>query len=232
MRLAFVSLMTLAATAAVAQTPGPTPPPAPSSQAPAPAASAPPASTATAPAPTPAPSPAPSAAETPPAPPAPPPPPAPPTDPAAIAVLAVLQNVCIPAANGGDMGKLAKAGGFRKSGDSWSLRQKDFSLTIESQGSNPNQCHVDVIHTADIEAPGKPIIVALHNWAAVSNGWSLYRNDKSVQDGVEYTTRSWELAGDAKSESLVFTTRRHADGTPLRNGADESELIYAVTKPS
>ncbi|MFI4935493.1 MAG: hypothetical protein ACHP7N_12790, partial [Caulobacterales bacterium] len=156
---------------------------------------------------------------------------APPTDPAAIGVLSVLQSVCIPAVNGGNLAALAKAAGYRKSGDTWSMRQHDYTLTIESPGTNPTQCHVDVTHMVDQEAPGRPIIVALHDWAFVERGWSLYRNDKNVQAGTEYTTRSWEHDGDnGQTESVVFTTRRHPDGTPMQRGTDTSELIYGVAK--
>jgi len=229
MRLALASLAALTATFAAAQTPPPPAPPAappPASTtpaAPAPAAPAAPGPQAGAPAA------APAAEAPPPAPP--PPPPAPPTDPAAIAILSVLQNVCIPAANGGDLPKLAKAAGYRKTdNDEWLLRQHDFTLRIENPGSNPNQCHVDVTHPADLEAPGRPIIVALHEWATGPNGWSLYQNSKSVEGDAEYTVRSWQHEGDGKSESLVFTTHRHADGTPLQRDVDQSILIYAVTK--
>ena len=143
MRLALVSLiaLSLAPAAAAAQTPAAAPP-APN------AAPAAPASPRAAAAPA-----APPAAAAPAAPPtasAPPSPPAAPTDPTAVAVMSVLQNVCIPAANGGDLNKLAKAGGYRKSGDNWTLRQRDFTVTIEPPGStNPNQCHVDVTHPVD-----------------------------------------------------------------------------------
>ena len=234
MRLALVSLIVLAAGAgAYAQTAGsPTPPPAPASP-PAPAApSAAPSSapaTETAPAPPAANAPSPGAEA---APASPPPPPSPPTDPAAIAVLNVLQKVCIPAANGGDLAQLAKANGYRKSGDNWTYRQNNFSLSVAPAGSNPTQCHVDVLHPVDMESPGRTIVVALNDWAGIINGWSLYRNDKSVQAGQQFTTRSWQHSTDAKEESLVFTTKRKADGTPLRGGQDESELIYGVQKVS
>jgi len=242
MRLALVSLIALTAGAgAYAQTsnapPQPSAAPAPTA---APPAAAPPAATASSPA-TPAQSttPAPGAAApetSPPAaaptspPPPPPPPPAPPTDPAAIAVLNVVQKVCIPAANGGDLAQLAKAAGYRKSGDTWTVRQRDFSLVIDNPGSNPTQCHVEVTHPVDQESPGRPIIVALNDWAGIINGWSLYRNDKSVQGTEQFTTRSWQHTTDEKVESLVFTTRRKADGTPLHSGQDASELIYGVQK--
>ena len=145
-------------------------------------------------------------------------------------MLNVVQKVCIPAANGGDLAQLAKAAGYRKSSDTWTYRQRDFSLIIDNPGSNPTQCHVEVTHPVDQESPGRPIIVALNDWAGIINGWSLYRNDKSVQGSEQYTTRSWQHTTDEKVESLVFTTRRKADGTPLHSGQDASELIYGVQK--
>ena len=232
MRLALVSLMALAASAnAFAQT-ATAPPPAaaatPAPQAAPTTAPTPDATTSTPPAAT---TPAPSASEAPaPPPPAPAPPPDP-TDPTAIAVLDVLQKVCIPAANGGNLAQLAKADGMRKNNDlTFSLKQKDFTLTIQNPGSNPTQCHVVVTHPADLESPGRPIIVALNDWAGVKNGWSLYRNDKNVQEGVQFTTRSWQLDWNGTEQSLVFTTKRKPDGTPLHQNADESELIYGVMK--
>jgi hypothetical protein len=203
-------------------------PPAPAPPAPAPPAAAPPAPATPAPAPGPEATPAaPPAAE---APPAPPPPPAAPTDPAAIAVLSVLENVCIPAANGGDLAKLAKANGYRKSGDNYVYRQAGFQFTILAPGSNPTQCHVDLVHPVYPQAPAAPLTVALHNWAAVSHGWTLYRNDKNVDGGQEFTTRSWEHSADGKNEALVLTTIRKADGTPMRGNTDTSMMIYSVTK--
>jgi len=232
MRLALVSLMALAASAnAFAQT-ATAPPPAaaatPAPQAAPTTAPTPDATTSTPPAAT---TPAPSASEAAaPPPPAPAPPPDP-TDPTAIAVLDVLQKVCIPAANGGNLAQLAKADGMRKNNDlTFSLKQKDFTLTIQNPGSNPTQCHVVVTHPADLESPGRPIIVALNDWAGVKNGWSLYRNDKNVQSGVQFTTRSWQLDWNGTEQSLVFTTKRKPDGTPLHQNADESELIYGVMK--
>ena len=232
MRLALVSLMALAASAnAFAQT-ATAPPPAaaatPAPQAAPTTAPTPDATTSTPPAAT---TPAPSASEAAaPPPPAPAPPPDP-TDPTAIAVLDVLQKVCIPAANGGNLAQLAKADGMRKNNDlTFSLKQKDFTLTIQNPGSNPTQCHVVVTHPADLESPGRPIIVALNDWAGVKNGWSLYRNDKNVQSGVQFTTRSWQLDWNGTEQSLVCTTKRKPDGSPLHQNTDEAELIYGVMK--
>jgi hypothetical protein len=223
MRLALVSLLAFAALAplAAAQTP-PSPPETPAAPPPAAAPAAPEAAAPAAPA-----APAP---EAPAAPPAPPPPPAAPTDPAAIAALDVLQRVCIPAASGGDLAKLAKAAGYRKSGDNYVYHQASFQFTIEAPGANPTQCHVDMVHPVYPQAPAAPLTVALHNWAAVSNGWTLYRNDKNVDAGQEFTTRSWEHSADGKNEALVLTTVRKADGTPSRGNADTSMMIYSVTK--
>jgi hypothetical protein len=135
--------------------------------------------------------------------------------------------VCIPAANGGDLAKLTKTAGYHKVGDNYVYHQGAFQFTILSQGSNPTQCHVDIIHPAN---PQAPLVVALHNWAALSHGWSLYRNDKNVDSGQEFTTRSWEHSADGKNEALVFTTIRKADGSPAHGNADTSMMIYSVTK--
>jgi hypothetical protein len=234
MRLMLASLIAAVGVAplALAQTaPSPPPPTASPMAAPAtppppmaaPAASAsttPPA--ATPPAATPAPAPE--------APPAPPPPPAPPTDPAAISLLSTLDNVCIPALAGGDLSKLAKTGGFHKSGDNYVLRGRGFQFTLLAPGSNPDQCHIDIVHPIDPEAPAKPIVVALHDWAAVERGYSLYRNDKNVTAGQELTTRSWEHDDPGKHEALVITTYRHADGTPMQHSNDTSTVIYSSDK--
>jgi hypothetical protein len=222
LRHALICLIAAAglAPAALAQTaaPAPTPPP-----------SAPAAST-----PTPAPAPAPPAA-TPGAPgvavaEAPPPPPPPPTDPTAIGLISTLETVCIPAAAGGDLAKLAKAAGFHKSSENYVVKRQGYQFTILAPGSNPTQCHVDIVHPIDAEAPAKPIVIALHNWAAVSRGWTLYRNDKNVSGNTEYTTRSWEHDGDGTHEALVLTTLRHADDSPEQHGADTSEMIYNFSK--
>jgi hypothetical protein len=232
MRLPLVSLIAVAAAAnAYAQAPAsaPSAPPAPPSAASptqAPPGAAPAAPVGQAPAT------ASGAAAGAPAAPTPPAPPAPPTDPTAIELLSVLQNVCIPAANGGNFVQLAKTAGLRKQGDQgWALKTKDFTLLIANPGSNPDQCHVELTHPADLDSPGRPIIVALNDWATSNaNGWSLYRNDKSVQEGMQFTTRSWQLDWNGKEQSLVFTTKRKSDGTPLHPNVDESEMIYGVAK--
>jgi hypothetical protein len=230
MRLALASLIALSgvAPAAWAQTAAPAAAPATATSAPAAPAPAP---VAPAPAPTATPPATDASAAAPaPAPEAPPAPPAPPTDPVAIGVLSVLETVCMPLVDGGDINKLTKAAGFHKSGDNYVLKQKTYQLTVEAQGSNPSQCHVDIVHPVDPEAPAKPVVVALHNWAAVSRGWTLYRNDKNVMAGQEFTTRSWENDADGKHMGLVLTTIRKADGTPAGHGADTSEMIYSAVK--
>ncbi len=250
MRLALVSLFAIAgfATTAQAQMPAPAPDPA-AAQPPAvqptpvqpmaaPAASAPMDAAPVTAAPTPAPEP--SAAPPPPppapppvvaeAPPPPPPPPPAPTDPAAIAVMNVLENVCMPAVTGGNLEKIAKSAGYRKSGDNFVLKQPGFQFTVLAPGFNPTQCHVDLVHPIDPEAPAKPLVIALHNWAVLTHGWTLYRNDKNVSAGQEFTTRSWEHTADGKNEAIVITTMRKADGTPAQKNADTSTLLYSVTK--
>jgi hypothetical protein len=240
MRLAIVSLMALATGAnafaqAPAQDAASTPAAAPAAAATAPAttpsASAPATPSTEAPVTAPPGGTTPTAETPPPSPPPPPPPPPAPTDPTAIAVLDVLQKVCIQAATGGNFARIAKGYGLRKQGElNWVIKQKDFTLTVEDPGSNPTQCHVDLVHPADVDAPGRPIIIALNDWAAVERGWSLYRNDKNVQGTIQFTTRSWQLDWNGQEQSLVFTTMRKPDGTPAKGAQDTSQLIYGVLK--
>ncbi|MBV8594265.1 MAG: hypothetical protein JOZ27_08205 [Caulobacteraceae bacterium] len=164
------------------------------------------------------------------APEAPPAPPPAPTDPVAIRLISTLETVCIPSAAGGNLAQAAKAGGLRKSGDNYATHGPGFSISVQPAGLNPGQCHVDIVHPADPQAPARTIVVALHNWAAVTRGWTLYRNDKNVTAGQEFTTRSWEHDDNGKHEALVLTTIRKADGSPMRGGADTTQLIYSVGK--
>lgn len=239
MRTALVSLIALAAAAplALAQTPTPpvAPAPAAATAAPAPAAvMAAPASPVTAPsaglpaAATPA-AVAPVVAPVAPAaePAAPPPPPPAPTDRTAIALINTLETVCIPAANGGNLAQIAKSSGFRKTGDNFVRKGPGYQITVEANTYNPTQCQVDIVHPVD---PSAPLIVALHNWAAGSRGWSLYKNHKFIQGSQEITVRSWEHSGDGKDEGLVFNTLRKPDGAPSKGNADTSMMIYSVTK--
>jgi hypothetical protein len=163
---------------------------------------------------------------------APPAPPAAPTDPAAIAIIAAIDSVCVRAVDGGDLNKLTKAAGFHKSGDTgYVMKGKGFQITILPPGSNPSQCHLDIIHPVYTEGTAAPIVVALNNWAGVTRGYSLYRNDKSPAGSPEeLTTRSWEHDDGPKHEALVITTFRKADGSPAKGNADTSTVIYSVTK--
>ncbi len=159
---------------------------------------------------------------------APPGPPPAPTDPAAIALISTLESVCAPAVSGGNMDKLARAGGYRRSGENYVMHGKGFQLTVLAPGSNPQTCHVDIVSPIDPEAAAKPLVVALHNWAAVTHGYTLYRNDKNVTGGQELTTRSWELSENGKNEALVLTTFRKADGTPS-GGRETSQMLFSTT---
>ncbi len=141
-----------------------------------------------------------------------------------------LQNVCVPAVEGAPLDRLAKAHGYRKSGDNYVLRGRGFQFTLYAPGSNPGQCRLDLIHPVYPEAPAAPLVVALHNWAAVSRDWTLYRNDKSIQGDQELTTRSWEHDDPGKHEAMFITTYRHADSSPMKGGADTSTMVYSETK--
>jgi hypothetical protein len=231
MRLAFASLMAAASLApvAMAQTP-PESPPAPAA---APSQAA-PAAPAVVPPPPVVPGTTPPG-ETPPAAPAeaqpaaPPAPPAPPTDPTAIALLKTLQDVCVPAASHGDkdLGKTARADGYRKSGDNWVLKGPGYQFTLLPAGSNPNDCQIQIVHPVDPGQPAGPLVVALHNWATYGHGWTLVSNYKHTEGADEYITRSWEHSADGRNEALVLTTMRKSDDTPESRAGDTSTLIYS-----
>lgn len=210
------------------------PMPAPAMPTPTPAMPAPPApATSGAMAPTTAPATDTTMAAAPPAPvPATPPAPPPaPTDPAAVALISTLESVCIPAVAGGTLDKLTRTVGYHKSGDNYVLNGKGFKLTVLAPGANPKTCHVDIVSGIDAEGPAKPIVVALHNWAAVARGYTLYRNDKNVTGAQELTTRSWELGDGGKNQAVVLTTFRKADGTPS-NGRETSQMLFSTTATS
>jgi hypothetical protein len=213
MRLALASLMAAATLApgAMAQTPPPAAPTVPGTTAPGDAPPQAPEATA-----------------------APPAPPAPPTDPAAIALLNTLETVCVPSAVHGDkdIGKAAKAAGYRKSGDNWVYRQPTFQFTLLAPGSNPNVCQLQLTHPVDLAEPAKPLVVALHNWATFGHGWSLVSNYKHTESGEQFITRSWEHSADGMNEALVLTTTRKGDGdgAPEGRNADTSTMMYSVTK--
>ncbi len=158
---------------------------------------------------------------------APPVPPPAPTDPTAIAVIGTIESVCAPAVVGGNLDKLSKSAGYRKSGDNYVMRKGNFQLTVLAAGSNPTTCHIDILSPVDPEAPAKPLVVALHNWAAVTRGYSLYRNDKNVAGSQELTTRSWELTENGKNSALVLTTFRKADGTPS-GSRETSQVLFSI----
>ena len=230
MRLLLVSLIAaVGAGPVLAQTnqaPAAPPPAAP----PAAAAQPPRQAPAQAPAPAPAQAPAPVPAQVPAQPAAPPAPPPPPTDPAAMDLIDVLQNVCVPAVEGGSLDRLARSHGFRKSGDNYVLKGRGFQFTLLPPGSNPDQCHIDMVHPVYPEAPAAALVVALHNWAAVERGWTLYRNDKNAESGQELTTRSWEHDDPGKHEAMFITTYRQGNDSPMKGNADTSTMVYSETK--
>jgi hypothetical protein len=171
-----------------------------------------------------------------PPPPAPAPPPGPPTDPTAIALLKTLEDVCVPAAARGDkdIGKVARAEGYRKAGDNWVYRGAGFQFTLLAPGSNPNVCQVQITHPIDPnpQTPAKPLVEALHNWATYGHDFSLVSNFKNNQGTDQYITKSWEKSADGANQALVLTTTRKADGSPEMRNADTSTMLYSVTKAS
>lgn len=221
MRLALVSLLaaTLMGAPALAQTPTP-PTAAPSVAAPAPTTTVAPAPMAPAPM---APDPAAPAPMAPAAPPAPvlPPPPEPVTDPLALQVIATLENVCIPATNGGDLNQIARAQGFRRTGGNTytlNLRGVTYSVVIQPPPPGGRTCEVVFEYPVDTFTP---VIVAVHQWA-LGRAMTLRDPFRTTSD-LQRDVRSWERDADA----LVVVSEKKADGTPVgRNRQDRARMLF------
>jgi hypothetical protein len=159
----------------------------------------------------------------------PPPPPAPtlppiPNDPTTLQVLSALDRVCKPVIAGGDVVAITKPLGFRKKRETYVLAlEKPASITLTRSAANPNVCNLEVIHPLGGD---KDITVGLHNWA-VSQGFTLYRNDEFTTD-LKRHTRSWERTLDGKTEALVLVTEHKPDGSGVVRGGTRSRVMYTV----
>ncbi|HYG28480.1 MAG TPA: hypothetical protein VD906_16460 [Caulobacteraceae bacterium] len=157
---------------------------------------------------------------------APPPPALPPipNDPTTLQVISALDRVCKPVIAGGDVVAITKPLGFRKKRETYVLAlQKPGSITLTRSAANPNVCNLEVIHPLGGD---RDITVGLHNWA-VSQGFTLYRNDEFTTD-LKRHTRSWERTLDGKTEALVLVTEHKPDGTGVVRGGTRSRVMYTV----
>jgi hypothetical protein len=238
MRPALVSLMAAAAFiggAAQAQPNTPATPatpasPPPTATTPAPANPATPAPTAPAPAPAnpaagtpPAPV-APSATPAAPATPAPPPAPAAPTDPLTVAVLGALNQICVPAVNGGGtLDQLARGAGYRRNRDNYVLRQQTFQITVNALQSGGRTCEAVFEYEA---APIPQVITAVHEWA-LARGMTLRDPFRSSTD-IQRDVRSWERDQDA----LALVSEKRLDGSPVAGRRDRSRFLYQRRNPA
>lgn len=212
-RVGFVTLFSVLAAAALAQTP-PSPPEAPAAPA-APAVAA---------------APEPPAAPAAPAPVS--PPPAPPTGDAA-QILSVLDRFCVPAIGGGSSDKLASQLGMHKNRDGdlvLSLGGPKRITVTPPNSSNPTVCILTVLY--DIGGDG-PIYDALNNWGqAHSNPYVQARVRETSQVGDEtHVTSTWSAVEADGAEGLVFIQARTADGKPLSGRADQATILFSI-RPS
>ncbi|HEX5377564.1 MAG TPA: hypothetical protein VFW47_03285 [Phenylobacterium sp.] len=231
MRSAIATMIVAAgvATAAVAQTP-PTAPsaPAPTTAAPAVAAPAAPMAPATPPAPDATAPAAPAAPEAAPAQPE----PTLPTSGDGFEVVDILQKVCVPLVRGGDYAKLSAAAGMkkvRKNGMQVYVKQlgadKNYSITVEPQGSNKNVCQLTLNYAINGE---KPIISALNIWSYLHDPYMpVQRNDYVPATDFKRITNSWEYYDEHKSNGLVFLQLKKPDGSPVNNKYDVANALYS-----
>jgi hypothetical protein len=229
MRTAFATLILAAglATAAQAQTPLTTP----ATPAPGEAVTGPAGPAAVAPAPS---MQSPSVAPpTPAAEPAPPPPPLPTTGDGAV-VLSVLEKICVPAVRGQPLDDLAKAAGMKRNrrDGSWAMPlggDKNYTVTVFTQGSNKDVCMAEVHYALGQE---QPIVSALNVWSFLHQPQLvLQANYVNVDpDGVKRVRKSWENFSANSSIGVNFSTLRKPDDSPLNARYDTGMLFYQERK--
>lgn len=224
MRIAISSLILAAglATAAHAQEPAAT-----AQATPAPAAQDPATAAQPAPATTPAP-----AAEAPA--PAQPPPQLPTTGDGAV-LISVIQNVCVPAVRGQNLGDLAKAQGFKQNrrDQTWAKPlggHKAYQVVLYPQGSNQDVCFGEIRFAHGQE---EPIVSALNIWSFVQQP-PLDPTANYTQpvdpDGLKRVRRSWEHVSSNQSIGLNISTVRKPDDTPVNKAYDLATFQYQERK--
>lgn len=143
-------------------------------------------------------------------------------------LIQVIDQICVPAVRGGDLDALAKSHGFKKRKGAWVRglsSGKDYTVTLQPQGSNKNVCQADVNYAIGQE---KPIVNALNVWAFLHKPqMPLQRNDFVVQGAVKRITLSWEYYTDKVSTGLVFVQLKNADGSPMSAKYDSGTLLYS-----
>jgi hypothetical protein len=162
------------------------------------------------------------------------PPPALPTSGDGAVVLTVLEKVCVPIVRGQKLDDVAKANGMKlnRRDGSWVLGlggDRNYTVTIFSQGSNKDVCQGEVHYAIGQD---KPIVAAINTWAFLHQPeLILQANYVNVDpDGIKRVRKSWEHLESNSSTAVNFSTMSKPDGSPLNSRYDSASLFYQERK--
>ena len=136
----------------------------------------------------------------------------------AIRILDTLERVCIPAtAVGGNLDTLARGAGFRRSRDTYTMRQGTMNIVIQPLSSDHKTCRFLIDYPVDTL---QPTIIAMHNWA-MGRTMTL-RDPYRLSSDFQRDIRSWERDADA----IVLMAMKKTDGNPVGRNADRAEILF------
>jgi hypothetical protein len=163
-----------------------------------------------------------------------PPPPSLPTSGDGAQLLQVLEKICVPAVRGQGVDAVAPSLGFKKNkrDNSWSMMlgtDKNYTVTVLSQGSNKDVCQAEVHFALGQE---KPIVDALNIWSFLHDPeLKIAANYVNVDpDGIKRVRKSWEHFDDHASTAVNFSTMRKPDDSPLNARFDTGMMFYQERK--
>ncbi len=155
--------------------------------------------------------------------------PPPPTDPVSVKILSVLDTICKPAVVGGDFNALAKAAGFKKKKDLWTLDLgKPYQIVLDNPGSNKNVCTLNVQHAQGPDQ-AQHLATALHDWATWENSpqLKLIRNDQLVTD-VKRLTVTWDNNAAGGKAGLVYVRIKKLDDSSIGKNFEQAQILYTT----
>lgn len=156
--------------------------------------------------------------------------PPPPTDPVSLKILGVLDTVCKPSVVGGDFNALAKAAGFKKKRDMWTMDLgKPYSIVLDNPGSNKNVCTLNIQHAQGADQ-AQHLATALHDWATWENTpqLRLIRNDQLVGADVKRLTVTWDNNAAGGKAGLVYVRLKKLDDSSVGKNYDSAQILYTT----
>ena len=152
------------------------------------------------------------------------------TDPVSLQLYAVLDKICKPSVIGGDFEALAKANGFKKKKQMWTLELvKPYSIVLDNPGSNKNVCAL-TLHYSQSPDQAQALATALHDWATweTKPQMRLIRNDQVNGSDYKRFTVSWDDAWADGRAGLVYMRVKKLDDTSVGKNFEEARVLYST----